>query len=107
METVLHSFQGDSDGQWPQYGDLAFDQAGNIYGTTLNGGGGPNCNSGCGTVYKLAPSNGGWTESIVHIFQGNNDGLEPYAGVILDAVGNLYGTTVMYGISALWAPFTN
>ena len=86
-ETVLYSFQGGSDGANPQYGDLTFDQAGNIYGTTPYGG-----SSNIGVVYELSPTNGSWTETILHTFDGS-DGYQPYAGVIFDGAGNLYGTT--------------
>ncbi|MGA2371011.1 MAG: choice-of-anchor tandem repeat GloVer-containing protein [Candidatus Korobacteraceae bacterium] len=91
-ETVLYSFQGDSDGEQPQYGDLVFDHQGNIYGTTPYGGAGSGCYPTCGVVYELSPSHGGWTESILYRFQGGNDGGEPFAGLIFDAAGNLYGT---------------
>ena len=64
-ETVLHSFQGFTDGAEPTFGDLVFDGAGNIYGTTPHGGQGDN-----GTVYKLTHSNGGWTETVLYRFQG-------------------------------------
>src|SRR5271165_1219898 len=97
--TVLHTFTGTSDGGEPGYGDLVFDQAGNLYGTTITGGVG-NCNSPsetCGVVYKLTPSNGGWTESVLYSFKGGSDGGNPYAGVIFDAAGNLYGTTALGG----------
>jgi uncharacterized repeat protein (TIGR03803 family) len=91
-ETILHSFSGGSDGENPG-GDLIFDRAGNIYGTTSNGGG-----FGSGVVYELSPSNGGWTESILHSFQGNSlDGAAPASGVIFDNAGNLYGTTLLGG----------
>ena len=97
-ETVLHSFQGGSDGELPQYGDLVFDQQGNIYGTAPYGGSPtPNCSSGCGVAYELTPSNGGWTESILYRFQGENDGGVPFAGLIFDTAGNLYGTTALGG----------
>ncbi len=86
-ETVLHSFKGGSDGANPTYGDLAFDQAGNIYGTTPNGG-----DNQSGTVFELSPSGSTWTETVIHAFNGS-DGYEPYAGVIFDNAGNLYGTT--------------
>lgn len=86
-EAVLHSFKGGSDGANPAYGDLAFDQAGNIYGTTPNGGA-----NASGTVFELSPSGSTWTETIIHAFNGS-DGYEPYAGVIFDNAGNLYGTT--------------
>jgi len=91
-ETVLYSFSGGSDGANPTYGDLVFDQAGNIYGTTPAGGD-PVCK--CGVVYELSPSNGGWTETVLHTFhEQNGEGLYPYAGVVFDPTGNLYGTTV-------------
>jgi uncharacterized repeat protein (TIGR03803 family) len=87
-ETVLHSFQGYGDGAQPTFGDLVFDAAGNIYGTTPHGGRGDR-----GTVYKLTPSNGGWTETVVYQFQGGVDGATPYGGVVFDSAGNLWGTT--------------
>ncbi len=92
-ETVLHSFSGGNDGANPAYGDLAFDQAGNLYGTAPSGGSGPGCVGGCGVVYKLTPSDDGWTEQILYSFQGGQDGASPYAGVVFDDAGNLYGTT--------------
>ena len=91
-ETVLYSFQGFTDGVEPTFGDLAFDGAGNIYGTTPRGGQGSN-----GTVYKLSPSNGGWTETVLYRFQGSPDGATPYAGVVFDHAGNLWGTTAFGG----------
>jgi uncharacterized repeat protein (TIGR03803 family) len=80
------------DGYGPS-GDLVFDRFGNIYGTTYNGGA-----SNLGTVYQLTPTNGSWTESILHSFSGP-DGRQPASGVIIDNAGNLYGTTP-YGGSA-------
>jgi len=135
-ETVLTAF-GDSDAS--PYGNLIFDQAGNIYGTTLFdvfeltpdgsggwtrnvlysfgynggisfggvvmdgvgnlygttwGGGNSDCSygSGCGTVFELKPSGGSWTYNLVYAFQGN-DGEDPAGGLVMDAMGNLYGTT--------------
>ena len=99
-ETVLYSFQGGSDGSQP-YGSVAFDQAGNIYGTTFAGGG---PRGGDGTVYRLAPSGSGWTESVIYAFS-NSDGANPLSGVTLDNAGNLYGTTVdggAYGDGAVY-----
>ncbi len=87
-ETILHSFAGGSDGADPTYGDLTFDAAGNLYGTTQYGG--PH---NAGTVFELMPSNGHWAESILYSFQGMPDGVSPLAGVTFDAQGNLYGTT--------------
>lgn len=95
-ETVLHTFSGGKDGAFPSAG-LTFDSAGNLYGTTELGGNtsAPLCQeSGCGVVFKLTPdSSGHWKESVLHSFNGN-DGDAPFAGVIFDASGNLYGTTV-------------
>jgi uncharacterized repeat protein (TIGR03803 family) len=86
--SALHSFPQDGgDGSAPA-GDLVFDQAGNLYGTTSSGGG-VNFN---GTVFELeAPA---WTENVLHSFApggGGNSG--PQAGVTFDQSGNLYGTT--------------
>jgi hypothetical protein len=98
-QTVIHDFVfSQGDGVFPGAGDgLVFDQAGNLYGTTQNGGANPGCpfGLGCGTVFELTPnSSGGWTETILHRFGGGSDGFDPNAGVVLDKAGNLYGTTV-------------
>jgi uncharacterized repeat protein (TIGR03803 family) len=91
--TVLYQVTAASDGNIPTWGALVYDRSGNLYGATTAGGG-LGCGSlGCGTVYELSPSNGGWTESMLHRFSGS-DGANPnYSGVILDSHGNLYGTT--------------
>jgi uncharacterized repeat protein (TIGR03803 family) len=91
-ETVLHSFNG-ADGIAPDSA-LIFDNVGNLYGTTLNGG---NSECGCGTLFELMPgANGQWTESILHSFNGVNaiggDGEYPH-GPTFDSAGNLFGTT--------------
>ena len=99
-QTVLYTFTGGSDGSGPGGGDLIFDQAGNLYGTTQAGGylgGVCSANGGCGVVFELTPSNGGWTESVVYTFTGGSDGANPYAGVIFDKAGNLYGTSFLGG----------
>ncbi len=90
-ETVLYRFAGGTDGIRP-HGDLVFDRAGNLYGTTINGGTG-----GYGTVYKLTPSNGSWTESVLYSFTEGGDGQLPESGLIFDQSGNLYGTTYYGG----------
>ena len=91
-EKVLHSFSGGADGTYP-YGGLIFDAAGNLYGTTTSGG-----TSNTGTVFELTPAAGGtWTEKVLHSFSGGTDGIHPYAGLIFDAAGNLYGTTDLGG----------
>ena len=87
-ESLLHSFTSGEDGGIPDAG-LILDQAGNLYGTTTGGG-----TYGYGTVFRLTPSqDGSWTESVLHSFTGGEDGGIPYAGLILDQAGNLYGTT--------------
>jgi len=77
------------------FGGLAFDSAGNLYGTTNIGGTGTGCGqNGCGTVFALSPtSSGGWTETVLYNFTGGSDGANPLTGVVIDAAGNLYGTT--------------
>jgi uncharacterized repeat protein (TIGR03803 family) len=91
-EKVLHSFAG-VDGGVP-FASLVFDKAGNLYGTTVLGGDLRLCGgSGCGVVFELTPnSKGGWNEKVLHAFY-DHPGAAPYAGVILDAAGNVYGTT--------------
>lgn len=86
---TLFEFNG-ADGQGP-LGNLIFDPAGNLYGTTDWG-------THWGNVYKLTPSSSGpWTETILYTFTGSTDGANPQAGVIMDAAGNLYGTTLHGG----------
>jgi uncharacterized repeat protein (TIGR03803 family) len=103
-ETVLYNFTGTSDGDFPSGGSLIFDSAGNLYGTTMFGGidnGGGVCGvliTACGTVFKLSPQpNGGWSETVIHDFLGGTDGALPYAGLIFDSAGNLYGTASVGG----------
>jgi len=91
-EKTLYSFCIDSnctDGYGVAAG-LIFDAAGNLYGTTLNGGA-----HRSGTVFQLAPGTGGtWTETVLYSFGANaTDGSHPVASLIFDAAGNLYGTT--------------
>jgi uncharacterized repeat protein (TIGR03803 family) len=91
--TVLHSFVG-SDGENP-YGGLVFDQKGNLYGTTVNGG-----TYGKGVVFKLTPKG---KETVLYSFCAQNDcadGALPYAGLVLDQKGNLYGTTYSGGANS-------
>ena len=104
-ETVLHSFGGGIEGGAP-YAGVVFDQAGNLYGTT-SAGGGTGCGGfGCGTVYKLTPSNGSWTESVVHAFSGP-DGAGPARDLVLvfDNAGNIYGLTEQGGAYGYGAVF--
>jgi len=90
-ETVLHSFQANGiDGAYPQ-GALILDGAGNLYGTTSNGGSSSFCQTGCGAVFELTPSG---TETVLHSFEpGDGDGTDPHGALVRDEAGNLYGTT--------------
>jgi uncharacterized repeat protein (TIGR03803 family) len=98
-ETVLYSFCAQtncSDGRSPWRATLIMDATGNLYGTTYWGGRG----GYDGTVFKLSPTSTGWTETVLYSFcaQTNcGDGYLPVAGVIMDAAGNLYGTTTICG----------
>jgi len=89
QEKVLHSFGAPSDGIQPQAG-VVFDSQGNLYGTTIGGG----ANSK-GMVYELAPAGSGWTISDLHDI--GIEGMSPYAGVVFDSAGNLYGATLLGG----------
>jgi len=90
-ENVIYSFQEGSDGNSP-ISNLVFDPAGNLYGTTSEGG------LGSGTIFKLSPIGGGqWTETVVHPFQGPPDGAFAYNGMVVDRLGNFYGATVHGG----------
>jgi len=96
-ETVLTSFNRNDalvGGLEPDAG-LIFDAVGNLYGTTALGGTECAADDGCGTVFKLTPKAGeGWAETVLHNFNLNGkDGINPFAGVIFDDAGNLYGTT--------------
>jgi uncharacterized repeat protein (TIGR03803 family) len=72
-------------------GDLTFDAAGNIYGTTVSGGNDDLCGGlGCGTVYQLTKTGSTWTQNI--LYKQTEAADDPDSGVILDGAGNLYGT---------------
>jgi uncharacterized repeat protein (TIGR03803 family) len=87
-ETVLHDFNCYADGKNP-YGGVTLDAHGNLDGTTVAGGSGGACSDGCGVVFQVTSSQ----ETVLHDFAGGNDGFGPGGGVVLDARGNLYGTT--------------
>ncbi len=97
-ETSLYSFTGDQDGGQPE-GGVVFDTEGNLYGTVAYGG-----VRNQGLVYKLSPRSGGaWAKSDLHDFTGSDgDGALPWATLIVDAHGNLYGTTAEGGISGCY-----
>ncbi|MGA8432806.1 MAG: choice-of-anchor tandem repeat GloVer-containing protein [Candidatus Sulfotelmatobacter sp.] len=92
-ETVLYSFGGVSSGEFP-LGGLVLDAAGNLYGTTANGGNSTNCFDGCGTVFKLSQTpSGQWKKTVLHYFAGSTDGSYPASKLVFDGSGNLYGAT--------------
>jgi uncharacterized repeat protein (TIGR03803 family) len=74
-------------------GSVAMDGAGNLYGTTYEGGTGGDCDYGCGTVWEVAKDG---TETVLHSFTGP-DGATPMAGVTLDSNGNIFGATYYGG----------
>jgi uncharacterized repeat protein (TIGR03803 family) len=93
VERVLYRFEGGTADGWSPQGGLARDAHGALYGATLFGGS-KTCNSyGCGTVFKLTPSASGYTESVIHYFQGS-DGQAPSGVPVVGARGVLYGTTL-------------
>ncbi len=89
QETRIYNFTGAPDGFLPR-GEVAFDADGNLYGATYYGG----MSSGGGTVYKLTPAQGTWTQSVLAAFPA---GSNPAGGVQLDQAGNVYGTTQLEG----------
>ncbi len=96
--TLLYSFTGSPDGQWPL--GIVLDSQGNLYGSTQYGGL-PSCGPvqrpliSCGTVFKLDTSG---QETVLHRFTfGNGDGMVPEGSVMRDSAGNLYGTTYYGG----------
>lgn len=103
-ETVLHTFHcgGRSGVDCPSgsmpMASLTLDSQGNLYGTTIYGGA-----NGDGVVFELSPApDGAWTESLLYSFcalENCADGMKPISGVLYDAQGNLYGTTVNGGAS--------
>jgi uncharacterized repeat protein (TIGR03803 family) len=96
-ESVLHNFDGNGeDGFYPEAG-VILDSKDNVYGTTSMGG-----KIGVGTVFEVTASG---TETILHSFTAGADGFTPYAGLVFDEKGNLYGTTEYGGSSGLGTVF--
>jgi hypothetical protein len=98
-ETVVYAFQEFGPGGSFPAGGVIADKAGNLYGTTNNGGTG-SCALGCGTVFELTPPavpGGTWTELLLYSFQGGNDGGQALCTLVMDKAGNLYGTATEGG----------
>jgi uncharacterized repeat protein (TIGR03803 family) len=95
VHRTLYKFTG-PDGAQP-YAGLARDAAGNLYGTTDTGG-----DYGKGTIFKLAPDG---AETVLHIFTGQAGGNRPYAPLLVDSAGNLYGSTRAGGTGRLGTIF--
>jgi uncharacterized repeat protein (TIGR03803 family) len=92
-EQTLYDFTGGDDGENP-VGGLITDPSGNFYGTTITGGSG-----GGGTVYKLTPAHGSWIFNVLYSFSaGRYPMCGPQDKLVMDAAGNLYGTTSCDGI---------
>lgn len=88
-EKTVYSFgsPGSGDGMYP-YSKLVVDANGNLYGTTSQGG-----TYNAGIVFELSSgSDGQWVETVIHEFTGQADGASPFAGIVFDRAGNLYGT---------------
>jgi len=101
--SVLHAFTGDANGGSP-FKSLVQDAAGNLYGTTIDGGDNSHCSGGqyysvgCGIVFELSKnSSGHWKETVLYTFEGGTDGANPFSDLLIDAAGNLYGTTQFGG----------
>jgi uncharacterized repeat protein (TIGR03803 family) len=92
-EDILYNFVGGNEGSNPNSG-VIFDQAGNLYGTAvadLYGG------SSNGLVFELSPSGSAWTQTVLYRFPGGEDGRNPFAGLVFDPAGNLFGATSFDG----------
>ena len=97
-ETVLHSFNG-IDGTAPILGLTL--SSGNLYGVATEGG-----IYNCGTVFELSPASGGtWNETTLYSFACGKDGSTPLGSVVLDEVGNVYGTTKFGGTKGVGTVF--
>ncbi|MGH9500406.1 MAG: choice-of-anchor tandem repeat GloVer-containing protein [Terriglobales bacterium] len=91
-ETTLYQFKGGQDGDYP-IASLVFDTAGNLYSTTLFGGGPPQA----GIVFQISPPavpGNSWTETVLHRFGHGRDGGDPEGALLIDKHGALYGTTM-------------
>jgi len=94
---TIHYFAGPPNDGGVPYAGVTAGRLGQLYGTTAAGG-----TYGCGTVFRLTPSNSGtgWTETVLYNFTGGTDGCAPWAGVAVDNLGNLYGATTRSGANS-------
>jgi len=91
--SIVHHFAGSPDGEQP-WGNLILDSSGNLYGTTSVGGA-----YGYGTVFECSPHGSNWLEKILYSFGPPSDLSDPFAGLVFDAKGNLFGTAGFGGTS--------
>jgi uncharacterized repeat protein (TIGR03803 family) len=92
-ESTIYNFTGGDDGASPPAG-VTLDARGDLYGTTSFGGA-----NGVGVLYKLTRRESGWKQSVLHTFRGRTDGQYPVGGVVVDAAGNLFGSTFDGGVN--------
>ncbi len=99
-ERIIHNLSttpGDGHNLSDQNGLIA-DASGNLFGTTVQGGKGGSTKCGCGTVFELTPSgSGGYTETLLHSFEGAPEGWDVRASLTADASGTPYGVTAVGG----------
>ena len=97
FQTTIHNFKGGNDG-WGPGSRVVFDAAGNLFGTTPDGGAGS-----MGTIFMLTPTpNGTWHKKTIHNFTGRKDGATGSMGdLLLDTAGNIYGVTEQGGANGL------
>jgi uncharacterized repeat protein (TIGR03803 family) len=93
-ETILHVFQGGSDGEYPE--SVVFGKGGALYGAARSGG-----EANAGMIYEMVPQAGKWVYHALYSFTGGADGLYPEGGLIADKAGDLYGTTNAGGANVL------
>ncbi|MGA2373632.1 MAG: choice-of-anchor tandem repeat GloVer-containing protein [Candidatus Korobacteraceae bacterium] len=100
QETTIYSVAGYPDSPYGPQGGVLMDSAGNLYGVDPYDG-----PYSWGYVFKLSPSNGGWTFTDLHDFTGGSDGAAPFCTLAVDENGNIYGTTNLGGAHGQGAVF--
>ncbi len=95
-ETILHAFKGGSDGSEP-FGTPVFDPAGNLYGTTYDGGNSACAGYGCGTIFKLTPRRGGaWKETVLHRFTGDDGSHPDFGSLAIDPARAIFSAQLFW-----------